>query len=75
VKNLQGLLLLVAIACAAQAHLGAHVHGLVKLGVAVQGPTVSIELDSPLDNLLGFEHRPRTAAERQAARALLKQMQ
>jgi hypothetical protein len=66
---------LLLVAWAAQAHLGAHVHGLVKLGIAVQGATVSIQLESPLDNLLGFEHRPRTPAERQAAKALLKQMQ
>jgi len=63
-----------SIAFAAQAHQGAHVHGLVKLGVAVQGSTVSIQLESPLDNLLGFEHRPRTAAQRKAAHDLLERM-
>ena len=75
ISRLSIMLFLLLAACAAQAHLGAHVHGLVKLGIAVQGATLSIQLESPLDDLLGFEHRPRTPGERQAARALLKQMQ
>lgn len=49
----------------------AHVHGVVALTVAVDGPQLSIGLATPLDNLLGFERAPRTAAERQAAASLL----
>ena len=45
----------------------AHVHGLAKLQVAVDGPTLTLVLSSPLDNLLGFEHAPRTAKEKAAA--------
>jgi Protein of unknown function (DUF2796) len=41
----------------------AHVHGLVQLDVAVDGPTVVIEMSSPLDNLIGFERAPRNDAE------------
>jgi hypothetical protein len=52
----------------------AHVHGAVSLDVAVEGKTLSIDLESPLDNLLGFEHKPNTPAQRTAADALLKQM-
>ena len=52
----------------------AHVHGVARLDVAVQGPTLSIQIEAPLDNLVGFEHRPRTAAQRQAAAAALRTM-
>jgi hypothetical protein len=52
----------------------AHVHGLVKLNVAIDGSKVSVLLDAPLDSLLSFEHRPRTPAQQQAADALLKQL-
>ncbi|MCY7316487.1 MAG: DUF2796 domain-containing protein [Rubrivivax sp.] len=71
-----GLLLLMALASAAavMAKKGAHVHGLVKLDVAVQAKTLTVQIQAPLDSLLGFEHRPRTAAQKQAADAVLKQM-
>ncbi len=45
----------------------AHVHGVAKLDVAVDNGSISFQLDSPLDNLVGFEHAPRTAAERKLA--------
>jgi hypothetical protein len=41
----------------------AHVHGLIRLDVAVDGPTVVIEMASPLDNIVGFERAPRNDAE------------
>lgn len=62
------------IAAAVAAHESAHVHGLVKLDVAVDAKTLTVHLEAPLDSLLGFEHRPRTAAQKQAAEAVLKQM-
>ena len=52
----------------------AHVHGLMHLDIAVDKQVLSVQLESPLDSLLGFERRPRTPVERQAADALLKQM-
>lgn len=48
----------------------AHQHGVAKLDVALEGQQLTLELDSPLDNLLGFERAPRTAAERQRADAM-----
>jgi hypothetical protein len=56
-------------------HQHAHVHGVAKLGVAVQGATVTLALESPLDSLIGFEHAPRSAAERAAVTALRATMQ
>ncbi len=44
-----------------------HAHGVAKLDVAVETKKVSIQLDSPLDNLLSFERAPRTQAERKLA--------
>jgi hypothetical protein len=46
----------------AQEH-AAHVHGEAHLDVALEGETLSLQLESPLDNLLGFEHAPRNPAE------------
>ncbi len=51
-----------------------HVHGEARLGVAIQDKTVTIEFAAPLDSVLGFEHRPRTPAQRQAADALLARL-
>jgi hypothetical protein len=58
----------------ANATEAAHVHGLMRLDIAVDKQLLTVQLESPLDSLLGFERRPRTPAERQAADALLKLM-
>lgn len=46
----------------------AHQHGTGQLNVAVQGDHLSIELEVPADDIVGFEHPPRTPAEKQAVR-------
>ena len=51
-----------------------HEHGVARLDVAVDAGRVSIELDTPLDNLLGFERAPRTDAERDKATALVARL-
>lgn len=51
-----------------------HEHGVVRLQLALDGPVLSVALQTPLDNLLGFERAPRTAAERQAAQELLARL-
>lgn len=43
-----------------------HAHGVAELRVAIEGAVVEIEFSSPLDNLVGFEHAPRTAQQRAA---------
>jgi Protein of unknown function (DUF2796) len=50
-------------AAMAQPHQHAHVHGHIQLGVAVDGKQISVDIDTPLESLLGFEHAPRTAGE------------
>ncbi len=52
----------------------AHVHGLVKLDIVVEGPSVVVEMQSPLDNFVGFEHAPKTDAEKKAAQAAVTQL-
>lgn len=48
----------------------AHVHGEATLNVVADGPQLELQLEAPLDSLLGFEHAPRTAAQREAVRAM-----
>ncbi len=67
-----GVLALSAWPQAAQAHGRAHVHGLAELDVVLDGEELTLTLASPLDSIVGFEHRPRTPAQRQAAEAALR---
>lgn len=52
-------------AALAQAHK-AHVHGSGKLFLAIEGQNVEMELESPADDIVGFEHPPATDADRKA---------
>lgn len=65
------LALLSATAGAAQK---AHEHGVMKLDVAVEGDRLSLSMEAPLDNFLGFERAPRTDAERKAAADVLARL-
>jgi hypothetical protein len=53
----------------------AHVHGTGELAVAIDGNMLQIDLDSPLDNLLGFEHAPRDEKEKRALQAMSDKLQ
>lgn len=71
------LLLLAAAAIAAvlPAQAGpAHQHGVARLDVAVEAGRVTLYLETPLDNLLGFERAPRTDAERRQADAAVARL-
>ena len=61
-------------AAMAQAQQRAHVHGQLKLDVAVDGPAIVIAMESPLENFVGFEHAPKTDAEKKAAEAVVAQL-
>jgi hypothetical protein len=43
---------------------GKHEHGAVTFNIALDGETLSLELDAPAINVLGFERSPRNDAER-----------
>jgi hypothetical protein len=49
-----------------------HEHGVARVEVTVEGNAVSVRLDSPLDNLVGFERAPRNDAERKRVDAALR---
>lgn len=53
----------------------AHDHGHAKLDVAVDATTVKITLEAPSESIFGFEHAPRTEAEKQATRAGMKKLE
>jgi Protein of unknown function (DUF2796) len=52
----------------------AHEHGVMKLDVAIEASKVTLTIEAPLDNFLGFERAPRNAAERKAAADLLARL-
>ena len=41
-----------------------HSHGDAKLDIAVDGKTVSFDIEAPGDIIFGFEHRPKTDQEK-----------
>lgn len=58
------------LACGAARAGKAHEHGVGKLNITQDGAAAyTLELELPLDSLVGFERPPRTAPERQAAEA------
>jgi hypothetical protein len=67
-------LLAAPFAVSAQATQQAHVHGQIKLDVVIEGPTVVIEMDSPLDNFIGFERVPKTEDEKKTAQDAVAQL-
>lgn len=48
----------------------AHKHGSMNINVGYIGKTLEIELNSPLDNLVGFEHKARNKKERESLKNL-----
>ena len=53
---------------------GAHVHGLAQMNVAFADGVLEIELIAPGANIVGFEHAPRGAEQRQAIERALTQL-
>ena len=68
------LLIVLMIAAAPALAAPAHQHGVATLDVGVEPSRVMLELDTPLDNLLGFERAPRSDAERERAEGLVKKL-
>jgi len=51
-----------------------HLHGHARLYIGVEGNTVTLLLETPLDNLLGFERAPRNERERQAVHEMVQRL-
>jgi hypothetical protein len=47
---------------------GAHEHGVAHMNLAVEGQKVEIELETPLANILSFEHAPETDTQKKEVR-------
>lgn len=62
--------LLPVLACAAPAHE----HGVARLDAGLDGRVLEVTLDSPLANLVGFEHAPTTEAQRLAVVGMVKRL-
>jgi hypothetical protein len=72
---MQRLLIALLAGAAGLAHAeGAHQHGVARLELVAEGTTLTFTLDSPLDNLVGFERGPRTAAERAQVQAMAQRL-
>ena len=52
----------------------AHEHGIARLDVTLEGGVLQIALDGPADNFLGFEHAPRTDAQKQTVARVEQQL-
>jgi len=65
---------LLTLSCTASAfndaHLDAHVHGLVEINLVAEATHIELNITSPLMNLVGFEYAPRTEAEKAALHAM-----
>jgi len=44
--------------------VGAHEHGIARLGLAVDGASLTVDLELPAESVFGFERAPRSAEER-----------
>jgi hypothetical protein len=71
-KHLTACLTLLALGASAPAFASKpHVHGVMNLNIAVDGPVLKVLLESPQDNLVGHERRPKPGSETTAAAAVL----
>jgi hypothetical protein len=54
--------------------LGAHEHGRGTLNIAIEGSQVSMELEAPGADIVGFEHAARTARQKTQVEQAKKQL-
>lgn len=52
----------------------AHVHGIGHMNVAIEGSRLEIEIESPGDNFVGFEHAAETPEQRASIGAAERQL-
>jgi len=64
-----------AICTLASAHeRGAHVHGTATLQITLEENTLTLTLDTPLNNLVGFEHVPRTQQQKNTVHYIIEKL-
>jgi len=59
---------------AEQRHHDAHEHGVAHLNAAVEGTDLHLEFTSPAANIVGFEHEPRTPAQKEGVRNAIEKL-
>jgi uncharacterized protein DUF2796 len=59
---------------AQQRQAGAHEHGRGTLNIAVEGSRLSVELEAPGADIVGFEHKAKTQKQKAAVAAAKKQL-
>ena len=69
-----GLGLSLAMPTALWADSLAHSHGTANVDVFIDNTTLSLQLSSPLANLLGFEYSPRTPEQQKKTEELLDEL-
>jgi hypothetical protein len=52
----------------------AHQHGVLKLDIALDARKLTLQMESPLDNLVGFERAPRNDTEHKRVEAALTKL-
>ena len=52
----------------------AHVHGEGKFTLAVEGRIVEMEMEIPADDIVGFEHMPKTPEQKKAVKTAEKKL-
>ncbi len=53
---------------------GAHEHGIARLGLAVDGTRLTVDLQLPAESVFGFERAPSSAEERASAAEALDRL-
>lgn len=69
-----GLVLLVTATAAAAQGGVAHRHGVVSLSLAVDAAVVTLQMEAPLESIVGFERAPRNDAERRLVSATVDRL-
>src|SRR5262245_62835722 len=69
-----GLAAAASIAGAQQREAGAHEHGRGTLNIALEGNRLSMELEAPGADIVGFEHEAKTAKQKSAITTAKKQL-
>jgi Protein of unknown function (DUF2796) len=66
--------LFVSAGAAQERQLGAHEHGRGVLNIAIEGGRVSLELEAPGADIVGFEHAARTPRQKAALKQAKQQL-
>ncbi len=79
VLNLSIIVLLATLAACEPGHHhhqeGAHVHGVVRLNLAIDGEkNLGVELHAPAESIYGFEHTAKSEADKQKQSAAMNQL-